>query len=330
MARPLGAVLMMACALGLLATGTAPASALAPEPPPPAAIDQAYRELGGAAGGLGAGRGSVVCGLRDGGCYRHFAHGAITWSPESGAHPTWGAIRTAWAELSHENGPLGYPTDTTTCSGGGCVQHFQRGTISWSAPEGAHVQLDIDDPTGTSVVVNKQRPLQPADYAPEPLAAVDGVPMRADTAQALGRLKDAAAADGVAVNALSGYRSYETQSGLYTGYIASYGQETADSISARPGHSEHQTGLAVDIANPDGTCSLETCFGDTPAGAWAAENAHRFGFIIRYPDGATPVTGYAYEPWHLRYVGEELAGQMHRGGAGTLEGYMGLPAAADY
>ena len=101
-------------------------------------------------------------------------------------------------------------------------------------------------------------------------------------------------------------------------------------LSARPGHSEHQTGLAVDIAAPDSTCSLQQCFAETAARRWAAENAYRFGFIVRYPSGATPTTGYAYEPWHLRYVGSDIAGGMRSDNAATLEEFLRLPAAGSY
>ena len=85
----------------------------------------------------------------------------------------------------------------------------------------------------------------------------------------------------------------------------------------------------MDIGNADGSCALEACFEATPAGAWAAANAHRYGFVVRYPDGAAPVTGFAYEPWHLRFVGTELAAKLHRSGQ-TLEQFAGLPPAPNY
>lgn len=96
---------------------------------------------------------------------------------------------------------------------------------------------------------------------------------------------------------VSGYRSYAQQQQVYSYYVSIYGQAQADLISARPGHSEHQTGLAVDVGNANGSCGLSTCFGgDTPAGIWVAANAHKYGFIVRYPpNGYTNVTGYSYE-----------------------------------
>lgn len=323
-----------ACALTLIVGGATAAvaspAALTGVERAETAIDREYERLGGTDSGLGRPAGAETCGLRDGGCYRSYEHGGIVWSPATGAQPSWGAIRDAWAAHSFENGPLGYPVAGPACSDGICSQNFQRGTISWRPAAPATADLDIDNPENTAVVVNKERPLNPEDYAPEDLLSVDGQLLRAETAEALKLLQEAAAADGVTVRAISGYRPFETQSALYSGYTSQYGQEQADAISARPGYSEHQTGLAVDIAAADGACSLQACFADTPAGVWAAENAHRFGFIVRYPAGSSAVTGYAYEPWHLRYVGVDLAQAVHASGIGTLEEYFRLPAAPGY
>ena len=295
----------------------------------PSPIDVAYGRLGGSSGGLGKPTGSETCGLRDGGCYRNYQYGAIVWSPETGAQPSLGAIRSAWLEEGFETGTLGYPLDAPRCGHRTCTQHYEQGSISWSAAHGITVSRAVDDPASAAVVVNKQRPLS-ADYVPGNQHTVDGQPLRAEAAAAYSSMQEAAAADGVVFTAISGYRSYSSQATLYAAYSAQYGTQTADTISARPGHSEHQTGLAVDIADPAGACSLQGCFEDTAAGAWAAANAHRFGFIVRYPDGASAVTGYAYEPWHLRYVGSDIAEGMHAEGIATLEEYAGLPAAANY
>ena len=95
--------------------------------------------------------------------------------------------------------------------------------------------------------------------------------------------------------------------------------------------SQHSYGLAIDInALPDQGCALEPCWGDTPHAQWLAANAYRFGFIVRYPDGKTDITGYEYEPYHMRYVGIELATEMHNTGITTLEEFFGLPPAPDY
>jgi hypothetical protein len=108
------------------------------------------------------------------------------------------------------------------------------------------------------------------------------------------------------------------------------GQASADLRSARPGYSEHQTGLAIDISALPENCTLdETCFADT-AGQWLATNAFKWGVVLRYPSDKTPVTGYEFEPWHYRYVGVALATEMHNTGITTLEEFFGLPAAPTY
>lgn len=183
-------------------------------------------------------------------------------------------------------------------------------------------------PDGAAIVVNKSQPLA-TDQVPQDLTDAGGVLLRAEAAGAYTAMVADAAAEGVAVSPVSGFRSREEQSRLHASYVESYGQESADSLSARPGYSEHETGLALDIGNPDGMCALERCFEGTAAGSWAASNAHRYGFLIRYPAAAEHITGYAYEPWHLRYVGQELAAGIHASGL-TLEEFLGLPAAPDY
>ncbi|GLB67125.1 M15 family metallopeptidase [Arthrobacter mangrovi] len=195
-----------------------------------------------------------------------------------------------------------------------------------------------DDPARIDVVVNKQRPLQPRDYFPADLATPaltagpggDGTQLRAAAAEAAERMFAAAAADGAPMTVLSGFRSYETQVSTYQHWVDVNGKAGADRVSARPGFSEHQTGLSLDIGDSSGSCRLEACFADTPAGAWAARNAHRFGFVVRYQPGQESVTGYSPEPWHLRYIGTRDAGAMFGSGTKALETYYGLPPAPDY
>lgn len=312
--------------LGAVVTvGLMGASAQAQSP-----IGTAYSQFGGSSSGLGEPVGSETCGLRDGGCSRDFQYGSMVWLPDTGGIAVRGAVRTAWREEGAESGPLGYPIQAQECREGTCTQEFERGSIIRARTGAVSVLRSIDYPAEAAVVVNKQRPLSPLSYAPDDLVSVDGQQLRETAASAFLMLRDAAASDGVAMTVLSGYRSYESQAGLYSGYTYQYGQSAADTISARPGHSEHQTGLAVDIGDPAGMCALHACFRETAAGDWAAENAHRFGFIIRYPKDASAATGYAYEPWHLRYVGVELAQSMHDHGSATLEEYLGLPPAGDY
>ena len=294
------------------------------------AIRTAWARTGYENGKLGYPTASEVCGLRGGGCYQRFQGGSVHWTRATGAQPTWGAIRTAWARTGYEKGALGYPKAAEGCAGGTCTQYFQRGWISWNSAAGIRMRLDIDVASSTSVVVNKRRPLSPAGYVTAPLVSVEGQLLRNDAAAQAQRLISDARAAGVPMTAVSAYRSYQTQATLYNNYVAQYGQATADTISARPGHSEHQTGLAVDIGNPNGACALQACFAGTPAGTWAANNAWRYGFIVRYPQGMTNITGYAYEPWHLRYVGTLISAEMRAHGIPTLEQYMGLPAAPNY
>ncbi len=192
----------------------------------------------------------------------------------------------------------------------------------------------IDDPNSLSVIVNKLRPLNPIDYEPPlvfvPLPYVNEPYLRPEASDAAVQLFAAITAEtGLELQISSSYRSYGTQVEVYQGWVDSLGQEGADLTSARPGHSEHQTGLAMDVSAPDSGCGLD-CFGDTPQAAWVAENAWRFGFVVRYPQGYTDVTGYEWEPWHLRFLGVDLAAAVHASGQPTLEQYFGLPAAPTY
>lgn len=190
-------------------------------------------------------------------------------------------------------------------------------------------QADTATASSLSVIVNKKNPLKPSTYAPEDLQPIGGVYLRAEASQAAQRMFAAAAVAGAPMTALSGYRSYETQQGTYATWVAQYGIEQADVASARPGYSEHQTGLALDIGDGTG-CDLQPCFKDTAAAIWAAEHAHEYGFVIRYPWWEHETTGYWYEPWHLRYIGQEQAKTYKTSGAKTLEEFYGLPAAPAY
>jgi len=165
------------------------------------------------------------------------------------------------------------------------------------------------------VLVNKERFL-PSNYKPTDLVTVS-VPtqlanpevnqLRKVAADALYQMFEGAKEDGFNLVARSGYRSYGTQEALYTANVTSKGQEYADRYSAKPGTSEHQTGLAMDITCAVVGFQLSNEFGDVPEGIWTKENAHKYGFIIRYPKGKEDIVGYSYEPWHIRYVGVELA-----------------------
>ena len=147
------------------------------------------------------------------------------------------------------------------------------GMIAPPATAVAPAAYDIDSASSLQVVVNKHRPLNPATYVPGQLVRIQAERLRAEAADAYKQLAKAAKAAGVNIMPISGYRSYSQQASLYDSYVRQYGQATADTIAARPGHSEHQTGLAMDIGNASGICALQACFANTPAGKWAADHA---------------------------------------------------------
>lgn len=179
------------------------------------------------------------------------------------------------------------------------------------------------------MVVNKQHPLQPVSYAPADLVSVgNNQYLRAEAAAALNTMLTDAKAAGYTVTPDSGYRSYSTQVTTYNSEVAAYGQAVADSESARPGYSEHQTGLAIDFGS--GSCNITDCFANTPGGKWVTANAYRYGFILRYPNDLTDVTGYRAEAWHFRYVGVPLAAEMRQEGVRTLEQFFGVPGGTTY
>jgi len=197
-------------------------------------------------------------------------------------------------------------------------------------------KYSIDEPSSYWVVVNKLRPLDPQDFAaddlvPVPIPYVYAPTLRQPAAKAIVKIfEDFEDETGLTMKAQSAYRSYGAQVGVYNNWVAQLGQKGADLTSARPGHSEHQTGLAIDISASDGKCTLDQCFADTPQGKWLAKNAWKYGMILRYPEGMTDITGYEFEPWHYRFVGKGLAKEMHDTKITTLEEFFDLGAAPDY
>lgn len=164
------------------------------------------------------------------------------------------------------------------------------------------------------LIVNKKNPL-PADYdkGEDPVARA-----------AFEKMATAAKAEGIELVAFSGYRSYEYQTTLYERYVAKDSKDAADRYSARPGYSEHQSGLAFDIGEKGREdLWLTSAFGETKAGQWLVNNAHKYGFILRYPEGKEDITGFMYESWHFRYLEGDLATKVYEAGV-TLEEYLGL------
>jgi len=157
------------------------------------------------------------------------------------------------------------------------------------------------------LIANKTYGL-PSDYNPgeDPEAVSAFYSMQAD-----------AAAQGLDIYISSGFRSYDDQDRIYNNYASYDGYEAADRYSARPGHSEHQTGLAFDLN------TIDDSFAYTAEGEWVKNNCHNYGFIIRYPEGKEHITGYMYEPWHIRYLGVDTATSVYQSGL-TLEEYLGI------
>jgi D-alanyl-D-alanine carboxypeptidase len=189
----------------------------------------------------------------------------------------------------------------------------------------------VTNPEDMAVVVNKNRSL-PATYVPPSKDMKEpNVPfsfkeksekklMRSEAAQALEKLFDQAAKDNIKLAGVSAYRSYVSQKSIFAGNVKSQGEKQASQYSARPGLSEHQTGLAIDVSSPSVQYALEESFGDTKEGKWLVANAPTFGFILRYMKGKEALTGYSYEPWHIRYIGVEMATEISKRGI-TLEEY---------
>lgn len=157
---------------------------------------------------------------------------------------------------------------------------------------------------GDILIVNKRYSL-PRNY---------GSGLTSETVAALNNMR---IGSGYNMPIVSGFRSYESQERVFAGWCAQYGEEIASTLSARPGQSEHQSGLTMDIT------SLSQSYGETGEGKWVAENCYKYGFIVRYPKGKDNITGYMYEPWHLRYLGKSTAKLVHDSGL-TLEEFLGV------
>lgn len=194
---------------------------------------------------------------------------------------------------------------------------------------------DITTPSSYQVVVNKTKPLNPKTYIPADLVKVPkfnpyGRILRRAVSAATVKLGNAMLADGAGTLIVqSGYRSYISQKTIHAAKVKALGKVKGERLAARPGFSEHQTGLAVDFA-AKGVSTLTISFAKTKAGIWLAANAYKFGFVLRYPNEKTAITGYQFEPWHFRYVGVAVATAMHDQNIGTLEEYYALPAAPAY
>lgn len=193
-------------------------------------------------------------------------------------------------------------------------------------------QYSIDQPGSLWWIVNKKRPAGES-YLPHNLVtppvtlnaqkSAEENMVRQELVEPMKQLFNDAKKDGIALMLASGYRSYALQQTYYLNYVNTSGEAEANRYSAKPGTSEHQTGLSFDVANTDRTHYLDQSFGQDPGGQWVASHAHLYGFIVRYPEGKEAVTGYMYEPWHLRYVGIDLATELYNNQQ-TMEEFFNL------
>ncbi len=169
------------------------------------------------------------------------------------------------------------------------------------------VSKEIEDPQEIDVLLNKYNYL-PKDYVPSDLVSLSGsMQIKREVKEKVDELISDAKKDGISFGIYSAYRSYTRQITTYNKYVTRDGKEVADTFSARPGFSEHQTGLTIDLSGSNG----RTVKDNTDEYNWLSANAHKYGFIIRYPKDKTYITGYVFEPWHIRYLGNSLATKVY-------------------
>lgn len=239
------------------------------------------------------------------------AEGSCTVSVISKANPT---VKADIKVTVRSKPVVTSATTTTTTTTTTSTNTTTTTTTTTAAPAtSTHLIQNINGATFVDgiLVVNKTYGL-PADYGTASL--------NANALAQFNKLTQEAAKLGLSIKCSSGYRSYSDQEKIYNNYVAIDGIVKADTYSARPGHSEHQTGLAIDVN------SIDYTFLDTPECEWLAKNAHKFGFIIRYPKGKEAVTGYSYEPWHIRFLGVDTATAVYNSGL-CLEEYLGITSA---
>lgn len=234
-------------------------------------------------------------------------------------------LAIVWWQSDHADAPIIESPKTSTQAAN--VKQFNKSAYS------------LKNPASPWVIVNKMNPIVPLTYTPSDLKnpqvalRVSGqaeMQLRKEAASALEKMFEAAETKGLNLQVSTAYRGYDYQKTLYDGYVKDSGQAIADSVSARPGYSEHQTGWAVDIRSVPDRCGLETCFGDMPEGEWLQANAYTYGFHLRYPNGKESVTGYTYEPWHYRYVGTELSNELRDKKVITLEEFFSVQGGTAY
>lgn len=253
-----------------------------------------------------------------------------TASTSSAAAPTAAATSAASPSASPTAAAASaQATATPTAASSSSSPSAAKNTPAGNSGNGQAIQV-IAQPESITVLVNKQYKL-PDNYEPADLVfpnvaftfkeQSDKRKMRKEAAGALEKLFAGAKEDGITLLGVSGYRSSQTQATLFNSYVKKDGEQKALTYSARPGHSEHQTGLAIDVTGGDGRCAAQDCFADTKEAKWLAQHAAEYGFIVRFLKGKETVTGYQYEPWHIRYVGVQIAKEITSKGV-VLEEYV--------
>lgn len=223
------------------------------------------------------------------------------------------------------------PTDTSKDTRNEIVMVSLPGAKPFPA-----LKEDYTQPSSIWMLVNKQHSIS-LDFVP-PLLKIPDVATRSDKSDeersirsdivpSIDKLFEAAATSGHSLLIGSAYRSAALQKHYFDHYAQVAGEAAANRYSAHPGESEHQTGLSIDITSTSLVCYLDECFADTADGKWLADNAYKYGFILRYPKGKETITGYQFEPWHYRYVGIDLATALHESNLTLDEAWPHLEAA---
>ena len=250
-------------------------------------------------------------------------------APTTAASP---AAEVALCDRPEVQAALAAGDDAGVIASAGGGEGLRQAVIRGIAP-----CINLRDPSHVWFVVNKAMPMEPIDYAPVNWAAPADIPLgnlaavRTDVAPTVTAMSEASIAAGMGqIGMQNGYRGYSVQQRIHDQRVASLGKEAGERLAARPGYSEHQSGIAMDVFGCTPGCSSSEQFGTTTTYQWVVDHSWEYGWIIRYEDGQTPITGYDPEAWHLRYIGPELAAAYHAGGFHTLEEFFGLPAAPGY